>query len=444
MYPASLKQAILAQHKVIVICNAKPYGMLHFNETSLRENLGALHIERVIHGNSWSNFDLCIVFMQLLADSSLEDQPQSAKKPSTSSESPLLAFTQEPDAVHCLGTYHDLLEASKHSDGKILNFLDNPVSPDKTPPPIGIATDSEAEQGENANITHKRWGLAATAWAIHGGHIDAIGYATYVSPMTGEKCWIVAIPKRQDDLGEVSAFGEEYTKDLRNCQDWNIYSVLLRRGDTLYMAMVHNAGSQVKEDGSHIIPHLPNFSILHDVIAFLMLYNLIQLGSILDYRRYLEKYNNDIYDDETHIPFHDVQNYKEAKVHVHKLREWLFQHFLLDLEGEVGDGLSATNRLKAKSNAWLVMQCKVLILHKVEMEDREVVGEHSLVLAKDVKAAMEEDLLLDKDLGFEEHWPEGEVEDVQEWVKLWKDEAESYSYAFPVDPNGGKYVPKVQ
>ncbi|KIK52536.1 hypothetical protein GYMLUDRAFT_64169 [Collybiopsis luxurians FD-317 M1] len=491
-YPASLKQALLSQHKVIVVCNAKPYGTLHFNEASLQEDLGALHIERVIH------------------DASLEDQLQASEKSSTLPENQPLDIVQEPDPVHCLGTYRDLLEASKCSDGKILNFLDNPVSPDKIPPPLGIATDLEAEQGENANITHKRWGLAATAWAIHAGHINAIGYATYVSPMTGEKCWIVAVPKRQDDLGEVSAFGEEYTKDLGNCQDWNIYSVLLQCGDTLimppctphyvitldhcicldnaanwvwdfpdlvaaglltntrhleglrslqfivrywssiicndsdsYMAMVHNAGSQVKEDGSHIIPHLPNFSLLHDVVAFLMLYNLIQLGSILDYCRYLEKYDNNIYDDETHIPFYDMQNYREAKTHAHRLWEWLFQHFLLGLEGEVDDSLSATNCLKAKSNAWLVRQCKVLILHKVEMEDREIAGEHSLVLAKDVKAAMEEDLLLDKDLGFDEHWPEDEVEDVQEWVELWKDEAESYSYAFPAAPDGGVYVPKV-
>ncbi|KAJ3991546.1 hypothetical protein F5050DRAFT_1533708, partial [Lentinula boryana] len=37
---------------------------------------------------------------------------------------------------------------------------------------------------------------------------------------------------------------------------------------------------------SHVILHLPNFNIADDVIGFLYLHNVIQLGSILDFRRY--------------------------------------------------------------------------------------------------------------------------------------------------------------
>lgn len=132
--------------------------------------------------------------------------------------------------IHCKGTLRDFVHCATTSGSKIINFLDNRVSPDKAVPPPGIATDSEAEQGTPA---WKRFGLAATMWMIHPGHIDAQGLFTFVDVLNGLKLWVAAIPKKADDLGALESFGEAYRVDLRNSQDWRIVAVLLRPGDTL-------------------------------------------------------------------------------------------------------------------------------------------------------------------------------------------------------------------
>ncbi|KAE9383952.1 hypothetical protein BT96DRAFT_950921, partial [Gymnopus androsaceus JB14] len=41
-------------------------------------------------------------------------------------------------------------------------------------------------------------------------------------------------------------------------------------------------GNVEKEDGGHIIPHLPNFNFIDDVVGYLFLHNIVQLGNILD------------------------------------------------------------------------------------------------------------------------------------------------------------------
>lgn len=136
-------------------------------------------------------------------------------------------------AVHRRGDLRDLLHCMKTPDPKIINFLDNRVSPDKAVPPAGVATDSEAEQGTDAPIAWKRWGLGATTGAIHSGHLEVVGTATYVRNLMGLKLWIAGIPRNVDDFGDVESFGKGYRVDMRNSQDWKIVAVLLRAGDTL-------------------------------------------------------------------------------------------------------------------------------------------------------------------------------------------------------------------
>ncbi|KAJ3912373.1 hypothetical protein F5877DRAFT_72449 [Lentinula edodes] len=137
-------------------------------------------------------------------------------------------------SVSELRTLHDatLLEeselkkdANKNPRGEILNCLDLPLSPDHFPPPRGLSTDSAVRQRLNGYFTHcKQWGLAATAYATHKGHVDVSGYATYVQVLVGKKYWIVGCPRTPGGFGSIDSFRQGYEADLSNSQQWAIHS----------------------------------------------------------------------------------------------------------------------------------------------------------------------------------------------------------------------------
>ncbi|KAJ3900072.1 hypothetical protein F5879DRAFT_993205 [Lentinula edodes] len=386
------------------------------------------------------------------------------------------------------------------------------VSPDKIPPPSGLATDSEAEQGEAANIAWKRWGLAATKWALHKAHIDTVGAATYVTPKNGQKLWIVAIPNSIHDMGKTSAFSSDFTTSLGNSQQWKTVAFLLGRGDTLimgpcsphyvvtlepsvtlgghmynmqtlcstgyalfhtlvasslltntrhkeaprsfqylakffdvnicddgasYRELIERAGSELKEDGTHIIPHLPNFTLMDDVQGFLMLYNIIQLGTVLDYRQYMGALELEILDDEHHIPKNDLSYYQAAKVDVNRVRDWLIHNVKITLCHT--SGKVEQMNIKDYSDMWLSAIARTLVVHKIDMECLGIEGEHHLITASAIKAAIENEFKGDPT--FQKSWPRSvKGDNVTQWVESWRDKKLEYTYAPPLPPADTRYI----
>lgn len=128
----------------------------------------------------------------------------------------------------------------KPRGSKILNALTIPAI-GKTLRPPGLTTGGEAEShtlGSKGFLRYveqawREWALAATADAIHFGHIDCAGLFTYVAVLAGLKGWGIAVPRAKSDLGSLDAFGDSYGIDLTNSQDWRLYCVLLQEGDML-------------------------------------------------------------------------------------------------------------------------------------------------------------------------------------------------------------------
>lgn len=143
-----------------------------------------------------------------------------------------------------------------------------------------------------------------------------------------------------------------------------------------------------------------------------MLLNLIQLGSVLDYRRYSADDDADIQDDEEYIPPRDLKDYAEAKDEANELRSWLFAKVRLLLEGMAEDGLESNQRLKTLTQQWFCAQCQCLILHKLQAEQLNYEGVHARVTAEAIKAAIEEDFL--DDVEFRKEWPAAVEGGVQE------------------------------
>ena len=139
-----------------------------------------------------------------------------------------------------------------------------------------------------------------------------------------------------------------------------------------------------------MISHLPNFNIVDDVIGFLYLHNLVQLGSILDFRRYNDVQrqeeqqaadSDDILDaDCDYISDTMQEQYQDAKTRCNAILNWLVSHFQLALfndktaEEECPDGLAREERLSIMSHRFLVQQCGALVLEKWEAESRKIQG----------------------------------------------------------------------
>jgi hypothetical protein len=137
-----------------------------------------------------------------------------------------------------------------------------------------------------------------------------------------------------------------------------------------------------------VISHLPNFNIVDDVIGFLYLHNLVQLGSILDFRRYNEVQRQDDGMDSDDILDADCdyisqamqKQYRDAKTRSNAILTWLVSRFQLAIfndetgEEECPDGLARKERLSTMVNRFLVQQCQALVLEKWEAEHRNIQG----------------------------------------------------------------------
>ncbi|KAJ3718155.1 hypothetical protein C8R42DRAFT_533635, partial [Lentinula raphanica] len=79
------------------------------------------------------------------------------------------------------------------------------------------------------------WGLFATSHAIHPFHVDSEGQGTWITPHTGRKYWVVAVPALESDFGRTDTFGKEFRVDGHNGQNWSLYGFILEPGDLLIM-----------------------------------------------------------------------------------------------------------------------------------------------------------------------------------------------------------------
>ncbi|KAJ3846219.1 hypothetical protein EV368DRAFT_70099 [Lentinula lateritia] len=160
LYPESRKQHLLSRNHILIRNYEPPdQSELAFSDSTFAEHIGDLH-------------ELC----------TLHDHTQVGKV--------------KPSVAHMPGAFMDLIQAAATPNGKIINCLDIPLSPDIFPPSHGIATDS-------------------------------------VAVLVGAKYWIIGVPKGIEDLGNISAFGEGYQLDMSNDQDWDVYGIILHPGDTL-------------------------------------------------------------------------------------------------------------------------------------------------------------------------------------------------------------------
>lgn len=222
-----------------------------------------------------------------------------------------------------------------------------------------------------------------------------------------------------------------------------------------------------------MILHLPNFNIVDDVIGFLYLHNLVQLGSILDFRRYnealpqeAEKQGSDsdrqdweVLDaDCDYIPDTMKRQYQDAKKRSNAILSWLVLHFQLALvndetaEEECPDGLVQAERLSIISRAFLVQQCRALLVEKWEAETRKIQGvffvvehvceaEQSTGEAPSVKARRICSFIKDDwadDALFMTLWPREHDESFTTWINSWR-ENDTRSYVFPLAPQGFRY-----
>ncbi|GAW05102.1 protein [Lentinula edodes] len=154
-----------------------------------------------------------------------------------------------------------------------------------------------------------------------------------------------------------------------------------------YLALLQKAGSHKTDSGSHVIPHLPNFSILEDIVGFFMLHNIALLGSVLDYRLYSE-YEAGTQDVTESISPHQHDSYIQAKADALVIAEWVYSHFDISLTGKTTGGAG----LRSLMEDWVVTQCKALILHKLNADSQMVKGETEAITPNRLRKAIEKQM----------------------------------------------------
>lgn len=147
---------------------------------------------------------------------------------------------------HRRGTLRNLLHSSK-TNGKVLNALHFPM-PEQALGSFPFSTDSVAWNGTKGSLNCEierappigdiRWGIAATAGAIHWWHVDSDGFGTYVDTKAGLKWWIVGrrkgrLPSNFESFGEIRTFSEEYELEQSNLNIWDLEAVILHPGTRL-------------------------------------------------------------------------------------------------------------------------------------------------------------------------------------------------------------------
>lgn len=79
-----------------------------------------------------------------------------------------------------------------------------------------------------------RWGLAATSGAFHGFHVDSNGLGTYVRAVSGIKWWIIATPKKDSKLEDISTLLNGFDPMVASTESFSYEAILLQPGSTLY------------------------------------------------------------------------------------------------------------------------------------------------------------------------------------------------------------------
>ncbi|KAF5365834.1 hypothetical protein D9757_012796 [Collybiopsis confluens] len=199
----------------------------------------------------------------------------------------------------------------------------------------------------------------------------------------------------------------------------------------------------LKKHDRQIIPHVPNFQLLDDIVAFLSLANIIKLGGVLDVREYRESSSY------SSQPGHSVpkgirHHAAEVKTQVLDIEDWLFRHFHLVLvssseSSEASDGLETAERLPTLAVRYFAQQTQALLYHKFTTTERGIHGEDQCITPDAVKHAIEAELKDDTE--FMTQWPEilkagGSVED---WVLECQKKGIMHSYVWPESPAGGEY-----
>ncbi|KIL56682.1 hypothetical protein M378DRAFT_181893 [Amanita muscaria Koide BX008] len=95
-------------------------------------------------------------------------------------------------------------------------------------PPLSTPTAAPRGLLQLSTYQH-RWSLCATKGAYHHIHCDCDGFGTYVSPQSGVKLWMVAIPKPDTTFSWINMPLENPMMD----DLWDREAVLLKPGMAL-------------------------------------------------------------------------------------------------------------------------------------------------------------------------------------------------------------------
>jgi len=151
------------------------------------------------------------------------------------------------------GTLQQILECTKvypPNKAKILNALSFPMGeadlkPDKCFSELRAW--AATKELPYCKTTHSlpgddlRWGLAATAGALHWTHIDAEGFGTFIDVLVGRKLWLLARPKATTGKGvfdfkeftDIHLFLDGYNLEGPNSEKWDLEAVVLSPGSRL-------------------------------------------------------------------------------------------------------------------------------------------------------------------------------------------------------------------
>lgn len=157
-----------------------------------------------------------------------------------------MPLDEDRNQIIRVGTLHDLLKHAASPTGNALNALDFPMH-QASMTPTSYSSDAHAllqtvqnpklDSIERFPVGDFRWGLAATSGAFHPFHIDSNGLATYVTPLTGTKWWIVARPINNTDFSVFEdinlLLGKTFDINGNGSGLFCLEAILLKPGTTL-------------------------------------------------------------------------------------------------------------------------------------------------------------------------------------------------------------------
>lgn len=135
--------------------------------------------------------------------------------------------------MHVSGTLKDLLEAK--AEDRSLNLLDCPFYTDYSKPQlwdlhftawehVGTRYPCKTMGGFPMHVA--RWGLCATTGCTHTWHVDAGGFLSFFTLLTGVKIFAIGVPKAGHRLSSTRAF-EDFGIDSSNKDKLDIFMVAL-------------------------------------------------------------------------------------------------------------------------------------------------------------------------------------------------------------------------